>query len=154
MNVKRLFFCAKMPGINFHFHFQEQQRLCNRRQTDQHQQLFQLRSIKTSIKQVEETTKARQKQRKDKQEAQKAQPRRLGKLKYVSSSLLPPSVTITQILKSIKTDRTNQLPLFQILFVMKGIFFWNGDTAANCRRWSQIAFGLVKHWSNSHTQNN
>lgn len=62
---------------------QEQQRLADRRQIDQRQQLFQLRSIKTSIKQREEKTKARQKLRKAKQEAQKAQPRRLGKLKYM-----------------------------------------------------------------------
>uniref|UniRef100_A0A3Q4GHP5 Ribosome biogenesis protein NOP53 n=1 Tax=Neolamprologus brichardi TaxID=32507 RepID=A0A3Q4GHP5_NEOBR len=60
----------------------EQQRLTERRQTEQQQQLFQLRSIKTSIKQQEETTQIRQKRRKAKEEAQKAQPRRLGKLKF------------------------------------------------------------------------
>lgn len=56
--------------------------MTERRQTEQQQQLFQLRSIKTSIKQQEETTQIRQKRRKAKEEAQKAQPRRLGKLKY------------------------------------------------------------------------
>uniref|UniRef100_A0A669CFC0 Ribosome biogenesis protein NOP53 n=1 Tax=Oreochromis niloticus TaxID=8128 RepID=A0A669CFC0_ORENI len=60
----------------------EQQRLAERRQTEQQQQLFQLRSIKTSIKQQEEKTQVRQKRRKAKEEAQKAQPRRLGKLKF------------------------------------------------------------------------
>uniref|UniRef100_A0A3Q0R1A6 Ribosome biogenesis protein NOP53 n=1 Tax=Amphilophus citrinellus TaxID=61819 RepID=A0A3Q0R1A6_AMPCI len=60
----------------------EKQRLAERRQTEQQQQLFQLRSIKTSIKQQEEKTKIRQKRRKAKEEAQKAQPRRLGKLKF------------------------------------------------------------------------
>ncbi|XP_018531543.1 ribosome biogenesis protein NOP53 [Lates calcarifer] len=60
----------------------EQQRLADRQLTDQRQQLFQLRSIKTSIKQQEQKTKDKQKQRKVKQEAQKAQPRRLGRLKF------------------------------------------------------------------------
>ncbi|KAL3992276.1 BCL2/adenovirus E1B 19 kDa protein-interacting protein 3-like [Sarotherodon galilaeus] len=60
----------------------EQQRLAERRQTEQQQQLFQLRSIKTSIKQQDEKTQVRQKRRKAKEEAQKAQPRRLGKLKF------------------------------------------------------------------------
>lgn len=68
---------------------QEQQRLAGRRQTDQQQQLFQLRSIKTAIKHQDDRTKARQQLRKAKQEAQKAQPRRLGKLKYMSNS--PPT---------------------------------------------------------------
>ncbi|XP_030264482.1 ribosome biogenesis protein NOP53 [Sparus aurata] len=60
----------------------EQQRLANKQQTDHRQQLFQLRSIKASIKQQDQKTKTRQRQRKDNQEAQKAQPRRLGKLKF------------------------------------------------------------------------
>ncbi|XP_010739547.2 ribosome biogenesis protein NOP53 [Larimichthys crocea] len=60
----------------------EQQRLADRRQTDQRQQLFQLRSIKASIKQQAQKTQAKQIKRKAKQEAQKAQPRRLGKLKF------------------------------------------------------------------------
>ncbi|KAF3693071.1 Ribosome biogenesis protein NOP53 [Channa argus] len=60
----------------------DQQRLAGRRQTEHRQQLFQLRSIKTSIKQQEQKTKAKQKLRKAKQEAQKAQPRRLGRLKF------------------------------------------------------------------------
>ncbi|XP_076590676.1 ribosome biogenesis protein NOP53 [Chaetodon auriga] len=65
----------------------EQQRLADRRQTDQRQQLFQLRSIKTALKQRDQKTKARQAQRKAKQEAQKAQPRRLGKLKFQAPDL-------------------------------------------------------------------
>lgn len=68
---------------------QEQQRLANKQQTDHRQQLFQLRSIKASIKQQDQKTKTRQRQRKDNQEAQKAQPRRLGKLKYI-----PPIINI------------------------------------------------------------
>lgn len=60
----------------------EQQRQAYRQQTDRRQQLFQLRSIKSSIKEEEQKTKDRQKQRKANQEAQKAQPRRLGKLKF------------------------------------------------------------------------
>lgn len=65
----------------------EQQRLASRRQTDQQQQLFQLRSIKSSIKQQDQKTKSKQAQRKAKQEAQKAQPRRLGKLKFKAEDL-------------------------------------------------------------------
>ncbi|KAM9359770.1 ribosome biogenesis protein NOP53 [Symphorus nematophorus] len=65
----------------------EQQRLAERRQTDHRQQLFQLRSIKASIKQQDQKTKARQKLRKAKQDAQKAQPRRLGKLKFKAQDL-------------------------------------------------------------------
>ncbi|XP_041652450.1 ribosome biogenesis protein NOP53 isoform X2 [Cheilinus undulatus] len=65
----------------------EQQRLSERRQTDQRQQLFQLRSIKASIKQQDQRTKDRQIKRKAKQEAQKAQPRRLGKLKFKPQDL-------------------------------------------------------------------
>ncbi|XP_023122156.3 ribosome biogenesis protein NOP53 isoform X1 [Amphiprion ocellaris] len=65
----------------------EQQRLATRKQTDQQQQLFQLRSIKASIKQREQKTKANQIKRKAKQEAQKSQPRRLGKLKFQPQDL-------------------------------------------------------------------
>ncbi|XP_041796940.1 ribosome biogenesis protein NOP53 [Chelmon rostratus] len=65
----------------------EQQRLADRRQNDHRQQLFQLRSIKASIKQQDQKTKTRQTQRKAKQEAQKAQPRRLGKLKFQPQDL-------------------------------------------------------------------
>uniref|UniRef100_A0A3B3YGC2 Ribosome biogenesis protein NOP53 n=1 Tax=Poecilia mexicana TaxID=48701 RepID=A0A3B3YGC2_9TELE len=65
----------------------EQQRLTSRRQTEQQQQLFQLRSIKASIRQQEEKTKSKQMQRRAKQEAQKAQPRRLGKLKFQAPDL-------------------------------------------------------------------
>ncbi|XP_017290847.1 ribosome biogenesis protein NOP53 isoform X2 [Kryptolebias marmoratus] len=65
----------------------EQQRLSSRRQNAQQQQLFQLRSIKTSIKQQEQKTKKKQVQRKAQQEAQKAQPRRLGKLKFQTPDL-------------------------------------------------------------------
>uniref|UniRef100_A0AAQ6IFV6 Ribosome biogenesis protein NOP53 n=1 Tax=Anabas testudineus TaxID=64144 RepID=A0AAQ6IFV6_ANATE len=64
------------------YKIKEQQRLADRRQTGRQQQLFQLRSIKASIKQDEEKTETKQKLRKAKQEAQKAQPRRLGKLKF------------------------------------------------------------------------
>ncbi|XP_069003603.1 ribosome biogenesis protein NOP53 [Embiotoca jacksoni] len=65
----------------------EQRRLAGRRQTDQQQQLFQLRSIKSSIKQQEQKTKTEQIKRKAKQEAQKSQPRRLGKLKFQAPDL-------------------------------------------------------------------
>uniref|UniRef100_A0A673AZI3 Ribosome biogenesis protein NOP53 n=1 Tax=Sphaeramia orbicularis TaxID=375764 RepID=A0A673AZI3_9TELE len=65
----------------------EQQRLADRRQVDQRQQLFQLRSIKASIKQQEKATAVRQIKRKVKQEAQKAQPRRLGRLKFQPQDL-------------------------------------------------------------------
>ncbi|XP_073345078.1 ribosome biogenesis protein NOP53 isoform X2 [Pagrus major] len=65
----------------------EQRRLANRQQTDRQQQLFQLRSIKASIKQQDQKTKTRQQQRKDNQEAQKAQPRRLGKLKFQAQDM-------------------------------------------------------------------
>ncbi|KAM6932306.1 ribosome biogenesis protein NOP53 isoform 2-T2 [Lycodopsis pacificus] len=60
----------------------EQRRWAHRVRSDKRQQLFQLRSIKTSIKQQEEDTKEKRIQRKSNQEAQKAQPRRLGKLKF------------------------------------------------------------------------
>ncbi|XP_056139499.1 ribosome biogenesis protein NOP53 isoform X2 [Lampris incognitus] len=65
----------------------EQKRLSQRQQTGQRQQLFQLRSIKSSIKLIEERTRQRQKQRKAKQEAQKALPRRLGRLKFQPQDL-------------------------------------------------------------------
>ncbi|XP_038550274.1 ribosome biogenesis protein NOP53 isoform X2 [Micropterus salmoides] len=65
----------------------EQRRLANRRKTGQQQQLFQLRSIKASIKQQDQKTKDRQTQRKANQEAQKAQPRRLGKLKFQAQDM-------------------------------------------------------------------
>ncbi|TNN01315.1 hypothetical protein fugu_010697 [Takifugu bimaculatus] len=57
----------------------DQRRLAERQQTGQQQQLYQLRSIKSSIRQQEEKTKARRNERKAKQEAQKSQPRRLGR---------------------------------------------------------------------------
>ncbi|CAN9511111.1 unnamed protein product [Ophioblennius macclurei] len=60
----------------------DQQRLADRQKTDRQQQLFQLRSIKASIKQKEQSTREKQIKRKAKQEAQKSQPRRLGKLKF------------------------------------------------------------------------
>ncbi|XP_028274689.1 ribosome biogenesis protein NOP53 isoform X2 [Parambassis ranga] len=60
----------------------EQQRLASKLQTKQQQQLFQLRSIKATIRNEEHKTKSRQIKRKTQQEAQKAQPRRLGKLKF------------------------------------------------------------------------
>ncbi|XP_059186471.1 ribosome biogenesis protein NOP53 isoform X2 [Centropristis striata] len=65
----------------------EQRRQANRHRSDQRQQLFQLRSIKTSIKQQEQDTKDKQKIRKDNQEAEKAQPRRLGKLKFKAQDM-------------------------------------------------------------------
>lgn len=68
--------------------FQEQQRQANKQHTNQRQQLFQLRSIKASIKQQEMTTKDKQKERLAKKEAQKALPRRLGKLKYALHTFL------------------------------------------------------------------
>ncbi|MEQ2181125.1 hypothetical protein GOODEAATRI_008162 [Goodea atripinnis] len=77
------FYRLTLLVIFFSNRIQEQQRLTNRRQTEQQQQLFQLRSIKASIRQREQKTKSKQMQRKSKQEAQKAQPRRLGKLKYI-----------------------------------------------------------------------
>lgn len=71
-------------GLPSSFCFQDQRRLAERQQTGQQQQLYQLRSIKSSIRRQEEKTKARQSERKAKQEAQKTQPRRLGRLKYES----------------------------------------------------------------------
>ncbi|XP_061574987.1 ribosome biogenesis protein NOP53 [Cololabis saira] len=65
----------------------EQRRLAGKHKTQQHQQLFQLRSIKTSIKQQELDTKANVVKRKAKQEAQKALPRRLGKLKFQAQDM-------------------------------------------------------------------
>ncbi|XP_029374332.1 ribosome biogenesis protein NOP53 isoform X2 [Echeneis naucrates] len=65
----------------------EQQRHSERQQINQQQQLFQLRSIKASIKQQEEKTNQKQKLRKANQEAQKSQPRRLGKLKFKPQDL-------------------------------------------------------------------
>uniref|UniRef100_A0A8C5DWK6 Ribosome biogenesis protein NOP53 n=1 Tax=Gouania willdenowi TaxID=441366 RepID=A0A8C5DWK6_GOUWI len=60
----------------------EQRRMANRRMNNRQQQLFQLRSIKASIKQQDQKTKVNQIRRKAKQEAEKSQPRRLGKLKF------------------------------------------------------------------------
>ncbi|XP_054455447.1 ribosome biogenesis protein NOP53 [Anoplopoma fimbria] len=65
----------------------DQRRQANRLKSDKRQQLFQLRSIKTSIKEQEEDTKVKQTQRKINQEAQKAQPRRLGKLKFQAQDM-------------------------------------------------------------------
>jgi hypothetical protein len=63
------------------FFLQEQRRLASRYKTGQQQQLFQLRSIKVSLRQREQRTKERQTQRRANQEAEKYRPRRLGKLK-------------------------------------------------------------------------
>ncbi|XP_068602010.1 ribosome biogenesis protein NOP53 isoform X1 [Brachionichthys hirsutus] len=60
----------------------ELQQLARRREVEERQQLFQLRSIKAAIRQQDQRTITRQKQRKAKQEAEKAQPRRLGKLRF------------------------------------------------------------------------
>ncbi|KAL3056995.1 hypothetical protein OYC64_007476 [Pagothenia borchgrevinki] len=65
----------------------EQSRQADKEQTFRQQQLFQLRSIKTSIKQDEADTKVKQIQRKANQEAEKSQPRRLGKLKFQAQDL-------------------------------------------------------------------
>ncbi|KAK5868281.1 hypothetical protein PBY51_009310 [Eleginops maclovinus] len=65
----------------------EQRREADKVKTFKQQQLFQLRSIKTSIKQDEADTKVKQIQRKANQEAQKSQPRRLGKLKFQAQDL-------------------------------------------------------------------
>nr|XP_040048967.1 ribosome biogenesis protein NOP53 [Gasterosteus aculeatus aculeatus] len=59
-----------------------QRRQANRAKSDKRQQLFQLNSIKKTIKERETNTKVKQEQRKSNQEAEKAQPRRLGKLKF------------------------------------------------------------------------
>lgn len=89
-SVKALFHPTTLTCVTL-YTSQEQQRLADRRLIDQRQQLFQLRSIKTSIKQREEKTKSRQTRRKANQEAQKSQPRRLGKLKYVLQAPPPQS---------------------------------------------------------------
>ncbi|XP_062242381.1 ribosome biogenesis protein NOP53 [Platichthys flesus] len=60
----------------------DQLRLADRREIDQKQQLFQLRSIKASVKEQEQNTEEKQKIRKANQEAEKSQPRRLGRLKF------------------------------------------------------------------------
>uniref|UniRef100_A0A8D2ZD72 Ribosome biogenesis protein NOP53 n=1 Tax=Scophthalmus maximus TaxID=52904 RepID=A0A8D2ZD72_SCOMX len=65
----------------------ELRRLDSKRQMDHRQQLFQLRSIKASIKQQEQSTEDKQKIRKANQEAEKSQPRRLGKLKFQAQDL-------------------------------------------------------------------
>ncbi|KAL6116482.1 nop53 [Pungitius sinensis] len=59
-----------------------QRRQAKRLKSDKQQQLFQLRSIKKTIKEQEANTKVKQEQRKSNQEAEKAQPRRLGRLKF------------------------------------------------------------------------
>ncbi|XP_047449991.1 ribosome biogenesis protein NOP53 [Mugil cephalus] len=64
-----------------------QRRLAQKKQIDGQQQLFQLRSIKASIKQQEQNTETKRVQRKANQEAEKAQPRRLGKLKFQPQDL-------------------------------------------------------------------
>ncbi|XP_058490581.1 ribosome biogenesis protein NOP53 [Solea solea] len=65
----------------------EQQRASDKRLTELQQQLFQLRSIKVSLKQQDQKTQSRQTQRKANQEAQKSQPRRLGRLKFQPQDL-------------------------------------------------------------------
>uniref|UniRef100_A0A8C5CJ42 Ribosome biogenesis protein NOP53 n=1 Tax=Gadus morhua TaxID=8049 RepID=A0A8C5CJ42_GADMO len=65
----------------------EQRRLASRYKTGQQQQLFQLRSIKVSLRQREQRTKERQTQRRANQEAEKYRPRRLGKLKFTAQDL-------------------------------------------------------------------
>ncbi|XP_072311973.1 ribosome biogenesis protein NOP53 [Eucyclogobius newberryi] len=65
----------------------EQRRMTLKQNMEKRQQLFQLRTIKTTIKKQDDRTKDKQIQRKAKQEAQKAQPRRLGRLKFQPQDL-------------------------------------------------------------------
>ncbi|KAJ3590380.1 hypothetical protein NHX12_008331 [Muraenolepis orangiensis] len=65
----------------------EQRRMAVLYTTGQHQQLFQLRSIKLSLRQREQRTKQRQTQRRANQEAEKYTARRLGKLKFKAQDL-------------------------------------------------------------------
>ncbi|KAM9812435.1 ribosome biogenesis protein NOP53 [Syngnathus typhle] len=83
----------------------EQQRLAVKDQTSKRQQLFQLRSIKDTIKQQEKRTAARQKKRKAKMEAEKSQPRRLGKLKFHPEDLeIKLSDELTSSLRQLKPE--------------------------------------------------
>nr|XP_057937056.1 ribosome biogenesis protein NOP53 [Doryrhamphus excisus] len=83
----------------------EQQRQSVRKMTDKRQQLFQLRSIRATIKQQEQRTFARQKLRKAKMEAQKSQPRRLGKLKFHAQDLeVKLSNELTSSLRQLKPE--------------------------------------------------
>ncbi|XP_054649923.1 ribosome biogenesis protein NOP53 isoform X2 [Dunckerocampus dactyliophorus] len=83
----------------------EQQRLALRKMTNKRQQLFQLRSIRATIKQQEQRTFARQKLRKAKMEAQKSQPRRLGKLKFQAQDLeVKLSDELTSSLRQLKPE--------------------------------------------------
>ena len=84
----------------FLFPPQGQLRLADRRETDQKQQLFQLRSIKASVKEQEHNTGEKQKVRKANQEAEKSQPRRLGRLKYAERS----PTTCCRVLKGSSSD--------------------------------------------------
>uniref|UniRef100_A0A3P9MLN6 Ribosome biogenesis protein NOP53 n=1 Tax=Oryzias latipes TaxID=8090 RepID=A0A3P9MLN6_ORYLA len=81
-----------------------QQQQASRRQTERQQQLFQLRSIKSSIKQQELQTKARRMKRKARQEAQKALPRRLGKLKYAQDLEVQLSDELAASLRQLKPE--------------------------------------------------
>uniref|UniRef100_A0A667Y4A6 Ribosome biogenesis protein NOP53 n=1 Tax=Myripristis murdjan TaxID=586833 RepID=A0A667Y4A6_9TELE len=81
-----------------------QQRQVDRQQIDRRQQLFQLRSIKASIKQQEQRTKERQTERKAKQEAQKAMPRRLGRLKYTPDLEVQLSDELASSLRQLKPE--------------------------------------------------
>uniref|UniRef100_H2LXK5 Ribosome biogenesis protein NOP53 n=1 Tax=Oryzias latipes TaxID=8090 RepID=H2LXK5_ORYLA len=81
-----------------------QQQQASRRQTERQQQLFQLRSIKSSIKQQELQTKARRMKRKARQEAQKALPRRLGRLKYAQDLEVQLSDELAASLRQLKPE--------------------------------------------------
>ncbi|XP_077422230.1 ribosome biogenesis protein NOP53 [Vanacampus margaritifer] len=83
----------------------EQQRVTEKHQTNKRQQLFQLRTIKASIKQQEKRTAAIHKRRKAKMEAEKAKPRRLGKLKFQPQDLeIKLSDELTSSLRQLKPE--------------------------------------------------
>uniref|UniRef100_A0A673HRD9 Ribosome biogenesis protein NOP53 n=1 Tax=Sinocyclocheilus rhinocerous TaxID=307959 RepID=A0A673HRD9_9TELE len=72
---------------------------------DKQQQLFQLRSIHTSLKKQEQRTKMRQAQRKAQQEAQKSMPRRLSRLKFQTPDLdVQLSDELASSLRSLKPE--------------------------------------------------
>ncbi|XP_051963118.1 ribosome biogenesis protein NOP53 isoform X2 [Xyrauchen texanus] len=83
----------------------ELQRKAERQFIDSRQQLFQLRSIHTSLKERELMTKMRQAQRKAQQEAQKSMPRRLGRLKFQTPDLdVQLSNELASSLRSLKPE--------------------------------------------------
>ncbi|XP_016298235.1 ribosome biogenesis protein NOP53 [Sinocyclocheilus anshuiensis] len=81
------------------------QRKAERQVIDKQQQLFQLRSIHTSLKKQEQRTKMRQAQRKAQQEAQKSMPRRLSRLKFQTPDLdVQLSDELASSLRSLKPE--------------------------------------------------